>query len=516
MGKFSQHEELIQNSLVHYQELLEGKLREVGEETKMSSMSIVEIEPLAKSIDSRLAMLQNSNAEKLEVLKEQILVENTHRIESFKSEVSTSLVSVSEKNESVEKHIQIFKDNSDKIKNEIQELITKEQEIHQSKLSAIMTENESLANDLKVKIEEQLSVISNNINGQQENLESFNSNMSSLARRVQDIETSDIKQNELLSKMGDQGNNLETKLSSLESADVFLQEAHRMHTEKALDIEKECKRMEQTFVEFYKDQRQEIDSKIKVDINNLQLEKKNSKEIMENVLKRITSTESKLKEMEQYTQNSNERATDLENTVIKYYEQIGVNASEIKDLGNMNTSLENKLQSLNNFVQENKDAQSKFQTDQNEINKGIELQLKAECERFDNVESEMNKSIESLSKQYTEVDNKIVIIINDKFEKLQNIIEGYESKNKEAIKNMQDLADRTSNIEQVIEKKLLTVDDKLTDHSNRLNSLQESNNLQNQKVGNFEGLSDKVNHIEDNIKSFEENYNALMININKK
>merc|ERR1711913_221013 len=92
---------------------------------------------------------------------------------------------------------------------------------------------------------------------------------------------------------------------------------------------------------------------------------------------------------------------------------------------------------------------------------------------------------------------------------------GYESKNKEAIKNMQDLADRTSNIEQVIEKKLLTVDDKLTDHSNRLNSLQESNNLQNQKVGNFEGLSDKVNHIEDNIKSFEENYNALMININK-
>merc|ERR1711874_640901 len=170
------------------------------------------------------------------------------------------------------------------------------------------------------------------------------------------------------------------------------------------------------------------------------------------------------------------------------YEQIGVNASEIKDLGNMNTSLENKLQSLNNFVQENKDAQSKFQTDQNE----------------------MNKSIESLNKQYTEVDNKIVIIINDKFEKLQNIIEGYESKNKEAIENMQDLADRTSNIEQVIEKKLLTIDDKLTDHSNRLNSLQESNNLQNQKVGNFEGLSDKVNHIEDNIKSFEENYNALM------
>ena len=79
----------------------------------MNSKSLVEIEPLAKSFDSRLVMLQNSNAEKMEVLKEQILVENTHRIESFKSEVSSSLVSVSEKNESVEKHIQVFKDSKD-------------------------------------------------------------------------------------------------------------------------------------------------------------------------------------------------------------------------------------------------------------------------------------------------------------------------------------------------------------------------------------------------------------------
>merc|ERR1712106_639709 len=39
--------------------------------------------------------------------------------------------------------------------------------------------------------------------------------------------------------------------------------------------------------------------------------------------------------------------------------------------------------------------------------------------------------------------------------------------------------------------------------------------LQNQKVGNVEGLSDKVNHIEDNMKGFEENYNSMMISINK-
>merc|ERR1712013_975909 len=500
--KLNEHEELIQNSLVNYQDLLEGKLREVGEETKMNSKSLVEIEPLAKSIDSRLVMLQNSNAEKMEVLKEQILVENTHRIESFRSEVSTSLVSVSEKNESVEKHIQVFKDSSDKIKSDIQDMVSKEQESHQNRLSALLKENESVTNNLKLKLDEQLSVISDKLTGTQEKIDSFHSDISSLENKVHNIETSDSKQNALLSKLEDQTDNLDVKLSSLESADLFLQEAHRMHTEKALDIEKECKRMEQTFVQFYKDQRQDIDSNIKVDINNLLIEKKNAKEAMENVLKRITSTESRLKEIEHYTQNTNEtivlnmkenleklenssnqRATDLENTVIKYYEQIGSNSEKIKEISSISSNLESKLKNLSDIVEENKTTQNQFESDQRE--------------------------------QYQDVDNKIVMVINDKFENLQTIISSYESKNKDTIQNIHDLADRASNMEDGIEKKFSVFNEKLTEHSNKINSLQESNTLQNQKVGNFEGLSDKVTQVEDSMKVIEENLKALMINISK-
>merc|ERR1711892_637404 len=224
--RFNQQEDLLQNSLVNYQEMLDVKLREVGEETKLNSKSLVEIEPLAKSIDSRLVMLQNSNAEKFEVLKEQILVENTHRIESFRSEVSTSLVSVSEKNESVEKHIQVFKDTSDKIKSDIQAIISKEQEIQQSKLSDIIKESELVTNDFRLKMDQQLSTISDNFIGQQEKFETIQSSMSSLVKKVHTIESSDTRQNDLLSKLEDQGDNLGSKLSSLESADIFLQEAH--------------------------------------------------------------------------------------------------------------------------------------------------------------------------------------------------------------------------------------------------------------------------------------------------
>merc|ERR1712013_951703 len=385
-------------------------------------------------------------------------------------------------------------DSSDKIKSDIQDMVSKEQESHQNRLSALLKENESVTNNLKLKLDEQLSVISDKLTGTQEKIDSFHSDISSLENKVHNIETSDSKQDALLSKLEDQTDNLDVKLSSLESVDLFLQEAHRMHTEKALDIEKECKRMEQTFVQFYKDQRQDIDSNIKVDINNLLIEKKNAKEAMENVLKRITSTESRLKEIEHYTQNTNEtivlnmkenleklensanqRATDLENTVIKYYEQIGSNSEKIKEISSISSNLESKLKNLSDIVEENKTTQNQFESDQRE--------------------------------KYQE--------INSKFENLQTIISSYESKNKDTIQNIHDLADRASNMEDGIEKKFSVFNEKLTEHSNKINSLQESNTLQNQKVGNFEGLSDKVTQVEDSMKVIEENLNALMINISK-
>ena len=109
------------------------------------------------------------------LLKEQILVENTHRIESFKSEVSTSLVSVTEKNQSVEKHIQVFKETGDKIKSDIQQMISQEQEIQHNRLSEIIKESESVTNNFRVKIDHQLAKFSDNFIGQQEKLETIRS-----------------------------------------------------------------------------------------------------------------------------------------------------------------------------------------------------------------------------------------------------------------------------------------------------------------------------------------------------
>merc|ERR1712243_333527 len=145
------------------------------------------------------------------------------------------------------------------------------------------------------------------------------------------------------------------------------------------------------------------------------------------------------------------------------------------EISSISTNLESKFKSLGDIVEENKTTQNQFEIDQRE--------------------------------KYKE--------INYKFENLQTIISSYESKNKDTIQNIHDLADRASNMEDGIEKKFSMFNEKLTEHSNRINSLQESNTLQNQKVGNFEGLSDKVTQVEDSMKLIEENLNALMINISK-
>merc|ERR1712013_91477 len=200
------------------------------------------------------------------------------------------------------------------------------------------------------------------------------------------------------------------------------------------------------------------------------------------------------------------------NTVIKYYEQIGSNSEKIKEISSISSNLESKLKNLSDIVEENKTTQNQFESDQREKYQEINSKFENEHERLNNIETDMRISIDNLNKQYTDVDNKIVMVINDKFENLQTIISSYESKNKDTIQNIHDLADRASNMEDGIEKKFSVFNEKLTEHSNKINSLQESNTLQNQKVGNFEGLSDKVTQVEDSMKAIMEQANATLIN----
>merc|ERR1712212_1130602 len=72
--------------------------------------------------------------------------------------------------------------------------------------------------------------------------------------------------------MGIQNRSLEGKLSSLESADLFLQESYRQLTDKTVKIEADFRKSDDNLNFVYKQQQEEIEGKIKGQITDLYFE----------------------------------------------------------------------------------------------------------------------------------------------------------------------------------------------------------------------------------------------------
>ena len=223
-----------ENTMVKYQGSLEDKVNSIQEETKLNTKSLVEIEPMAKSIESRV-----------DGIKQQIIIENNKHFESFRSEVSSTMMKVTERNNTVEKHFETIKDNSDKIKNELQEVLKHDLENQMTKIVNIQEETEKA-------------------------LKSTDMMISTVIEKIENLETADKahKQKELnLESLID---DTKSKLSDLESADLFLQEAHRNLTEKSASVDKEMKLLEKSILKDSEELKTQFDNKLKNEVNLLQ------------------------------------------------------------------------------------------------------------------------------------------------------------------------------------------------------------------------------------------------------
>ena len=94
--------------------------------------------------------------------------------------------------------------------------------------------------------------------------------ISTAVEKIQNLEQFEKLHNQKTSSMEDVLKETNSKLSNLESADLFLQESHRILTEKSSNIEKEMKQMEQTLIKNFDDQNQLFDNRLKNDINLMQ------------------------------------------------------------------------------------------------------------------------------------------------------------------------------------------------------------------------------------------------------
>ena len=233
-NSFKSIQSSFENTLVKYQGSLEDKVKTIQEETQLNTKSLVEIEPMAKSIESRV-----------DGMKQQIIIENNKHFESFRSEVSSTMMKVTERNNTVEKHFETMKDNSEKIKNDLQEVLKHDLENQMMKILNIQEETDKA-------------------------LKSTDLMISTVVEKIENLESADKahKQKEL--NLESLIEDTKSKLSELESADLFLQEAHRNLTEKSASVEKEMKLLEKNILRDSEEQKTHFDNKLKNEVNLLQ------------------------------------------------------------------------------------------------------------------------------------------------------------------------------------------------------------------------------------------------------
>merc|ERR1711915_996941 len=273
-----------------------------------------------------------------------------------------------------------------------------------------------MGNEFLDKLNQQINTISINQIQNEEGLSILKDEAISITGRLVDLEKSDGAQSAILSRLDDQDKNIESKMSSLESADIFLREASRMNTEKLLNIENECKRMEQTFLDFFKDQRHELDSRFKTDIDTLQSENKNSKEAVDKLQKKLFDMESGLQVMQDKNEKSSDewiteykttvaklekensnRFKDLENTVIMYYQKIGENSDRIKDIKESSDECNKALTDIKDEMNRNKSMQNDFQTNLDQARELFDQKIVKESERIDKLEATISSTKEYLN-----------------------------------------------------------------------------------------------------------------------
>merc|ERR1712080_805886 len=110
MGKkltlnFQNTGENLKDSLIQYQNMLEGKLKEVEDETKDNTKRIMELEPETKAIAAKILDLQNKNDDKFNIIKDELATENKELFGTLKNDVDDIMKLNEEKATEIDSHV---------------------------------------------------------------------------------------------------------------------------------------------------------------------------------------------------------------------------------------------------------------------------------------------------------------------------------------------------------------------------------------------------------------------------
>merc|ERR1712227_929514 len=154
---------------------------------------------------------------------------------------------------------------------------------------------EELQNILKQDQIEQMEKIKNIQDDTDKAIKSSDLLISTLVEKIQNLEASDKTNKQTVLNLETSIGDSNSKLSNLESADLYLQESYRILTEKSTTIEKDLKQMEQTVKKTISEQRTEMESRLKLDNGHLLEEMNNLMSSINGNANRISGVEESLK-----------------------------------------------------------------------------------------------------------------------------------------------------------------------------------------------------------------------------
>merc|ERR1712226_1403757 len=331
--KVEQHDEDLHAVAVKYQELIEESIRELKEETKMNTNTLVEIEPIAKGIEGRLELFGSQHADKFSQFRQVFSTENIQRFESLRSElkssiehinkevqISTKLITDKSGNQSeafdkfcdenrqilrdvqldldrrLDKQYQQWEDISNSRTNEIQSKINEISEQINMNITEIVKVNNDLT-ALGVLTNENFTNVQESMATLKTNEDTLQENMSKIMEQTNSLLYKNASQDAKLNMFESHTKDIERKLSSLEEADRFLQESYKQLTERTISLENGSKEMEERLVRAQNDQQEVIEVKIKPhliklehQINAVQEENSNNSDMFENLTNKATDS----------------------------------------------------------------------------------------------------------------------------------------------------------------------------------------------------------------------------------
>jgi len=333
---------------------------------------------------------------------------------------------------------------------------------------------------------------------------------------------SNAQQEEQLKALENQFQVLDNKLKNLESADLFLQEAHRILTEKTTHVESESKKIEENISSQLKDQQEEINTKIKVqvssllkDVSELTTDKLNILETLTLIKEKEHGYDEKIKGLEEANIESLKSSNSYVDGLLEgIHEQFKFNIEKIETKIDNNTTLiqENDMNIKSNnenilslqrdlkLFSNNLDELRSFdvisniqvlQADRNEL----KVQIDTVHNDIKTVTDKMNTEFEGLAPQVQK--NK------DNFNELQKTTETIFLQLSSHFTNIEKLSDDNSSIIDELhnaEEKFTELDGQIVDLKKKLEDIEIKTGETVCKIAEITSLT---NNIEVNVKSQE-------------